>query len=568
MVHEEPKKPRKTLLDRLRERSEAKRVKKAQPAQPIEVAAAPDDALALSLPEDHPIILLWRRTHELPPPRFSLEAPPPLPAPDQGSSPPLVPEETVEQELYRLGQLAFQSAERRLAILELETEQDNAAPDVDTEVHVFMTAQHVTAWVFAYPPSGAGRALDRGMLHDALQSAKISYGIDESLLDRLPGLPDRYFHLFLIATGDPPLHGQDGYVNDHFSRSPPKPFEMNANGVVDFSSIELFQNAKRGDVICDIFPPTPCRDGKSVRGDIAYARGGQLATVPRGRNTELTEDGTQLIATCEGHVEFSGHRFQVKPTTDLTGDVDATSGNVSSLGDVHIHGDVRSGYSVRATGSITVDGVIESATVEAGGDLVVRKGVQGNGQAVLRAHRNVYVRYMESCSVYARQDVNAECIINCDIFSDGRVTARSGRGKIMGGKIRAAEQVSAIIVGARSEMPTTIVLGGKPFEDFERELLERELQELEREIAKLDHRRAGPEQQQQVSKLRLQVAANQMKLGELSKLSGTAPGGSARLICDTVHPGVEIKIGKASRKVVCETNMCDAALHGDFIDLK
>lgn len=571
MLHEEPKKPRRTLLSRLMNRSEIN--KKRQAVQNRAPADAPetalDDPMALRLAPDHAVMRLWEKTPELPKPVFSLDAPP---SPDAGGKPlPLTDPEGVPDELRRLEQLISHSAERRLAMLEMDAAGDGSIPDEDAEVHLFLTAQHVSAWLFVYPPTGNGKPLDAAMMEIPIQGAHLRYGLDSELVRQLPERPDRYFKLFLIARGDPPLHGQDGYVEDLFPRTPPKPFTTDASGVIDFSTLQMFNTVLKGDVICKIYPSSPCRDGKSVRGEIAYARGGHPAQVPRGRNTELSEDGSLLLATCEGHVEFSGRSFQVKPVMDLQGSVDATSGNVSALGDIHIHGDVCSGFSVRATGSVTIDGTVESATVEAGGDLIVRNGVQGNGQAVLRSHRSVYVRYMESCSVYARDNVEAECIINCEVFSDGSVTVRSGRGKIMGGRIRAAKQVSADVIGSRSEMATYIAIGGRPFEDFERDMLEMEIHDLEKEIAKAERQKGDPRRSQQLSKMRLQISADRMKLEQLektlAKLDVSSPARNGRMMGDVVHAGVEIAFGSASHKVRLERNMCTATLRNGEIVL-
>lgn len=563
MMREEPKKPKKTLLQRLRERGETKR--KVEPAKPQETVR--DAAAGLPLPEDHPLTRLWERYPEMPAPDFSFDVPGAAAVgPDRL---PLIPPDTIPDELRRLGQLVESTAECRLDAMD----GGEDGPDMDAEPYIYMTARYVSAWIFVYPPSGNGKHLELSQLRERLAEAKVTYGIDEDLLQRLPGLPDRYFRLYLIAKGDPPLEGKDGYVNDHFSRSQYRPMSFETQGGVDFSTLDLFQSVKKGEVICEIFPPTPCRDGRSVRDEIAYAYVGQpLSAVPRGRNTEMNEDGTALIAVCEGHVEFNGRGFVVKPVTELTGSVDASSGDVSSMGDVHIRGDVCSGFTVRAMGTVTVDGVIESATVEAGGDLVVRNGVQGNGQAVLRANRSVYVRYMESCSVYARENVEAECIINCDVFSDGSVTACSGRGKIIGGRIRAARLVRANDIGTRAEVPTAIVLGGRPFEGFEREMAEQEIRELEQELIKRGKQPRTPERERQMAKLRIQVSAMQKKLTQLEQTlaeiemqqTGTY---QSRLLSGMVYPGVEITIGKATTKVVLETSMCTASLYGGSVVL-
>ena len=83
-----------------------------------------------------------------------------------------------------------------------------------------MTNDRLTAWVFAYPPSGGGKELDREMLAQALREKQVVHGIDEDLLDAIPGRPDRYFRLYLAARGKAAVHGKDGQIVDLFQRNP------------------------------------------------------------------------------------------------------------------------------------------------------------------------------------------------------------------------------------------------------------------------------------------------------------------------------------------------------------
>jgi len=512
----------------------------APPAEEPPPQPATAKEVRLRLPADHPVNQLWKQYgRSAAAPYLRLELP------KEG----LLTEEEAAEELPRLEALLTAAAQSRL--------NAPAGSDLDAQVLVFLPVRRMAAWMFVYPPQGRGAAVSQSMAAEALAASGVTYGIDEALLSRLAGAQDRYFHLFPAALGDPPVHGEDGCVIDLFSRDPAWTAVGEDSAPVDFNTLDPFQNAKKGDVICRLVAPTPCCDGRTVQDETAYARAGQPAFLPRGRNTEISEDGESLLASCDGHVEFSGRSFQVKPVMDIGGSVDFSTGDISCLGDIHIHGDVCSGYTVRATGSITVDGVIESCVVEAGGDLVVRKGVQGNNQAVLRAHRSIFARYLESSRIYAREDLEAECVINCDVFSDGAVTVRSGRGTIIGGQVRAARKVSANIIGARSECMTSIILGGRPCEAFEREGLLREIQELEAELEKSARRPDAPGRQPEMARLRVQISANKMKLQQFDKTldqEDHLPGG--RVLCSTIYPGAEITMGESSLKVTEERSGC------------
>lgn len=249
---------------------------------------------------------------------------------------------------------------------------------------------------------------------------------------------------------------------EHYPRVLEPDIPVDELGNADYSTLNLVQDIQKGEVICEIVPPTRGTPGNTVTGRPIPAECGKPAEVPQGRNTVLSEDGRNLVATRAGHVEFSGRVFQVKPVLEIPDQITTAMGDLNFLGDIHIHGDVCSGVSIRALGSIQVDGVIEGCTVEAGEHIIVSSGVQGQERAVLRAHKSVFAKYLEHCCVYARESVQADCIINCDIYSNGSVRARTGRGIILGGTIRAATQVSAKIIGSKAERLTMVALGGPP----------------------------------------------------------------------------------------------------------
>jgi len=510
----------------------------------------------LYLPPEHPINKLWEiyssKISQIPQPVIRLEG-------ESDELKQFLSDEYLSQELPRLERSLTSVAERRLE--EFPDDDDKLTPDLDAKVQLFMTSDKVTAWIIIYPPIGAGNDFDKDMIQKTLGMSRVSFGINENLFEDVSKL--NYFQLYLVACGTLPVHGKDGYIIDCFSRNHVGVLSEDEHGRVDYAALEIFQNVKKGDVICRVVEPTPCTDGWAVTDEKCYAHVGKPATVPKGRNTELSEDGSCLLATIEGHVEFSGRSFQVKPVMEIGGNVDFSTGNINCLGDIHIHGDVNSGFTVRATGNITVDGVIEACVVEAGSDLVVRKGVQGNNKAVLRAHRNIFAKYIESSSVYVRENLETECLVNCNVYSDGKVTVRSGRGTIIGGQVCAAQGVSANIVGARSECLTSIKLGGRPCEAFEREGLASEIVELESEMEKLSRQPDNPTKSRQLSKMRMQISANKLKLQQFDKQlekMDTSHADCGKLVCGTIYPGAEITIGGVSHRVMHENRMCTATL--------
>lgn len=525
------------------------------------------EPIQLVLPPEHALNQLWRLQRRQTgrvgsPPQILLEAP--------EGRPPVMPPAEAQRELVRLQMTVNSTANQRLnqALPKAKRpdEPPPPSPDLDALVVVFVTTNRQSAWLLIYPPVGKGRNVDRAMLSQALEESKVCFGLDEALLDRLPQAPNRYFHLVLAAQGTQAVNGKHGYIVDLFPRVAERKVTMDEYGRVDYTSLNLVQNVEEGAVICRAIAPTQGIPGRTVLGQELPAKDGRAAVLPKGRNTEISEDGSRLVASRAGCVEFTGRGFQVKPLLEIGGSVDYSTGSINFLGDVHIHGDVCSGFSVRAMGNITVDGVVEACTVDAGEDLVVVKGIQGDDRAVIRANRGIYAKFLESSCVYAKELIQADCIINCDVYSDGTIQVCSGRGTIIGGSLRAAGEVNASIVGSRSECATMISLGGHPCESFDQDILQREIQELEEEIKKTEPQPDSPSKLTRMSKMRMQLSVNRNKLEQLAKEEGEPASPLQeeqqvrRLVCGIAYPGTQILIGEASMRLKHEVRPCTAVL--------
>ena len=488
--------------------------------------APPVDPYLLSLPVDHPLYELWRLYKDqsgwMSRPEITFKT----------QEPQIFTPEDAQAALPRLKAMLTAAAVSRLEILtpkpvpqpqaqepSVDALPEEEAPPVqlDAEAVVYTAADRQSAWLLLFPPMGGGAAPTQADLMSALNAAGVCFGIDEEALVSLAAGENPYFRLSHVASGKPAVPGKDGAVIDLYPRVFHREMPVDEFNRVDYTAICSTQNVEKGAAICHISPPTPGVPGCTVTGQDLPARDGVPAVPPMGRNTALSEDGSELLATLDGGLEFSGNAFQINPLLEIAGDVDYSSGSINFLGDVHIHGDVCTGFSVRAMGNIKVDGVVESASIEAGGDLVLAKGVQGNGQAVLRAHRDIFAKYLENCSVHAHEDLHSECIIGCDVYSDAGVYVQNGRGAIIGGNIWAAREVDANIVGSKTEVPTTITLGGLPCEDYEKSQLTLAIEALEQNLKDTERQPSSPAKLSRMSKMRMQISVNKLKLNQYNK---------------------------------------------------
>lgn len=531
--------------------------------------AAPEDPSQLEIPSDHPIRQLYdlyrRENGPLPSPHLYMD--------EDGVLPP----ELLEKEKSRLQSSLKSVCGTRLKAAKGRTRGKHSkkkaeeTPEeepliLDARPWVHLSSDKLYAWMLVFPPVGQGAELSRDMMDRALADHGVSYGLNTALLDRAAHGRDRYFNLYLVAQGKPAFDGRNGNIVDYFPREIRRMLEVDEFGQVDYTALNLICNVKEGQEICRLIRPTEGEPGRTVLDQEVPAKSGKAVPLPKGRNTEASEDGDALLATIPGHVEFTGRSFQVKPVLDIDGDVDFSTGNIKFVGDVNIKGDVISGFAVNAMGNVYVGGVVEAGgTVEAGGDLTVVKGILGDGSTVIRAARCIFAKYIENATIYVRENLQTDCIVNGRIYCDGEIQVRSGRGSIMGGRVWAGRRVSASAIGAKSEVKTSVALGGLPCATFEREVVRGQLLELNRDLERLETRLDSPLKSKLLGKAKMKLSVAELKLKQLDEDLAAAKENlkdqdSGRMECGVAYAGTEISFGDEFLRLRQETHQCVAKL--------
>lgn len=526
--------------------------------------AAPRTAHEITFPPEHPICALrdlWLST-----PGSGVPLRLDLLCGQSGDS--ILPEHTLSREDAPFVISLTRFATKRIQRL-FTGSAPNTGADLNEGIFLYLSSDGMAAWLLLLPPVGNGAALTTEQLEQARARRGVIYGVDKHLLEQLPTQPQRYFRLFRIAVGALPVPGEDGSIVDHYPRTVRADLPVDELAQADYETLRLVQDIRQGDVICEILPPTQGCPGNTVTGRLIPAKPGNPAQAPQGRNTVLSEDGRFLLAARDGHVEYTGRSFQVKPVLDIAGDVSGDTGIVNFLGDIHIHGDVFRGATIRAMGSIQIDGVVEDCSIEAGQDLVVSSGVQGQDHGVIQAHRSVYAKYLEHCRVYAQESVQSDCVIDCEVYSNGTVRVRTGRGVIIGGTIRAAQEVDAATVGSKAERLTNIILGGMPCEDLERRQIQAEVEAAEAALQALESTPECPDRNQALSKQRMGLYVAQMKLKRLENSAEHLPPSPdqdhRRLNCGAVYPGTVVTVDHASYRVSRVMQECAIGLKNGLV---
>ncbi|MFV0498316.1 MAG: DUF342 domain-containing protein [Candidatus Fimivivens sp.] len=413
------------------------------------------------------------------------------------------------------------------------------------------------------------------ILHRVLKNCRITFGVDEDALNSFFTTNTDsllYNTAVIVAQGIPCVKGTDGYVKELFARTNKPYFDQRPDGSMDFKNMHIVNNIAKGTVICEIINPIQGTLGISVYNKPLRPRTAKDPIIPRGENVDLVAVDahmSQLVAAIDGNLIYKDKRFRVEHTFRVNGNVDNSVGNINFTGNVIITGDVCEGYSIKTDGDVTVFGIVEGASIYAGGNIILQKGINGMSKGILEAQKDITAKFIENCTVRAGGNIKSESVINSTVEADGGLML-VGRGTLIGGKITVCGSVEAKIVGSRSNTHINIVLGVTPNMLRERNQIYQqykavlsEFQSINSNILFLEQTHNIPEE---VRQKRLAQNQGKLKLVRFKKnrlearikkfteqQSEISP---CTLICNTAYPPLRITIGSETYRLKNIANMC------------
>ncbi|MCD6155766.1 MAG: DUF342 domain-containing protein, partial [Candidatus Atribacteria bacterium] len=291
---------------------------------------------------------------------------------------------------------------------------------------------------------------------------------------------------YLVAQGRPPIRGKDGWVKIFFQEEVVKEFLGEEDGVNLFG-VTRVPEVRPGDLLAEVMPPEEGEPGEDIFGNPVPPLKGKEAKVVAGKNTRLSEDGKRVFATIAGRPQLIGNRVAVYPVFEVRGDVDATTGNITFMGSVVIRGDVRSGFAVEAEGDIEVWGVVEAASLSAGGHIRIGKSFVGSGTGVVRASGDVNVRILENATIIAGGNVFVEeAALHSNVSCGGNLIVSGKRGLLVGGQVRAGGWLWAKVIGSPMGTKTLVEVGVSPELREEYNRTKKELKKVECELSQTE----------------------------------------------------------------------------------
>ena len=343
---------------------------------------------------------------------------------------------------------------------------DEMIEPVDEVATASVCDDKMSAYARFYSPSEGGAPLSKSDIICALSAAGVSHGIDEGRIAEWMG--DRvYCTDILVAEGIPPQESEDAVIEYLFETEDVFRPTIEDDGSVNFHELNLLNDVSAGDELAVLTPEVRGIFGMNVIGTELPSRNPAKKAIKSGKNTVLSEDRCTLTAATGGYVEIENDRIVVHSVYSITGNVGTATGDVDFDGIVRISGDVQTGYSVKASVDIFVQGVVEGSNVEAGRDIVIANGVHGTAKARISAGGDITVNFIQESKVSAGGSVHAGSILYSIVTANDSIFVSSRRGLVKGGELRAASLISVKTVGSARAGANTKLAVGADIEDLE-----------------------------------------------------------------------------------------------------
>lgn len=362
--------------------------------------------------------------------------------------------------MYTAGEMK----KRRLEMMEMGS--DGVIPSGDTEnvaatspesrdgLLITISADEMEACVRVVDPSVK---LTRKDVLRNLKSEGIVYGIDQREVDRLISGKDIQ-DTIVIAKGKPAVQGEDGYYEFFFRTNIDHSPKVQADGSVDYRNVDWFEQVKRQQKIAYYHAAGAGEVGYTVNGKRIPAKRGREKSRLRGQGFLVLPDQKTYISIMDGRIEATENSIEISKMVEFQ-EVSLATGNIRFDGNVYVKGNVGDGTIIEASGDVVVDGFVEAATIVAGENVILRKGMNASGNGRITAGGNIEGKFFEATVLKAGNDIHANYCMNCEAHADGEMVIFGRNGSVVGGAVYAVKQLRTQNIGNRAGILTRINVG-------------------------------------------------------------------------------------------------------------
>uniref|UniRef100_Q0HYX9 Flagellar Assembly Protein A N-terminal region domain-containing protein n=1 Tax=Shewanella sp. (strain MR-7) TaxID=60481 RepID=Q0HYX9_SHESR len=341
----------------------------------------------------------------------------------------------------------------------------------DGSVKIELSQDKMQATMILTAPWG-GKAVDLPEILTQLKKDNVCMGLSklkiQTLLQKMTKLKPGESCQSEIAQGKAAINGQNAVLERKVSLARERLLQPQEreDGTVDMRNLGAMIMVKPNDLLMIKHPATEGSPGYNIKGEVLKQKPGKDLVLQPGTGTDFhPKDPNKLIATVAGQPVETRTGMNVDDVLQLK-DVDISTGHINFKGSILITGDVHEGMMVKSSGDITVMGFVDSATLEADGDITVSKGVIGRQVRVNEFSTNITAQGQISAQFvqYSQLTAKGNILITKQLLHSNTKTAgtltvsdQSGRrGDLVGGVVHAEKGLTAVVIGATAGTKTEV----------------------------------------------------------------------------------------------------------------
>ncbi len=293
-----------------------------------------------------------------------------------------------------------------------------------------------------------------------LTENNIIYGIKQlDIMSFKTGKP------LIIAQGTPPEKGKDAQIS-YLKLAEKKPL-IDETGKADYFDMNFIVEIKEGSWLGEKIPPQSGKPGKNIFGEEVPALQGSDAPLKYDPKSayEIEEDGKIVIRSkTKGVINEINGLLTVQKHLVIDGDVGLETGNLQFDGSIQVKGTVMQGYSVIASGDISIEskeGVNSAELIKSTeGDIFIKGGIFGRGITKVEAYGNIFIKHANECSLSAKGSIHIGYYALGSKLEASDVKLDERKGKIIGGKTIATNSITTAFTGNSLERRTELIVQG------------------------------------------------------------------------------------------------------------